>query len=218
MGQDLPPARVITVSASYGAGGSVIAPQLAQRLGLAFADRLIPAKEGAPTGAGAERVTEAEERQNSRGRFVERLALLTGGLGLPVPSADDLGDAIRPRVEASIHQVVDAGGGLILGRAAAVVLARQPGVFHVRLHGPQQQRIRRGMAIEHIDEATARSRLTETDKARDRYIKGLYGKDAADPDLYHLVLDSTAFAITDCVDLLVAAATSFWAPSGAAQD
>ena len=34
---------VITVSATYGAGGSVIAPRLASQLGLPFVDRLISA-------------------------------------------------------------------------------------------------------------------------------------------------------------------------------
>ena len=35
-----PAVRVITVSASYGAGGSVVAPALADRLGLAFLQRV----------------------------------------------------------------------------------------------------------------------------------------------------------------------------------
>ena len=53
-----PTSRIVTVSATYGSGGSVVAPQLAKRLGLPFADRLIPARgstdvpsaeEGSPT-------------------------------------------------------------------------------------------------------------------------------------------------------------------------
>ena len=34
-------ARVVTVSATYGAGGALVAPLLAERLGVPFADRLI---------------------------------------------------------------------------------------------------------------------------------------------------------------------------------
>ena len=37
-------ARVVTVSATYGSGGSLVAPALASHLGLPFADRLIPAR------------------------------------------------------------------------------------------------------------------------------------------------------------------------------
>ena len=36
-----PGVRLITVSASYGAGGSVVAPALADRLGLPFLQRVI---------------------------------------------------------------------------------------------------------------------------------------------------------------------------------
>src|SRR5229473_8608841 len=99
-------ARVVTVSATYGAGGSVIAPRLAERLEVPFADRLIPARDAPVTAPGGERVTEEERRQTSRSRFLARLALLTGGLGLPVPHPEDLTDPVRQRVEQSIRDLV----------------------------------------------------------------------------------------------------------------
>jgi cytidylate kinase len=37
------PAAVVTISASYGAGGSVVAPALAERLGWPFIDRMVTA-------------------------------------------------------------------------------------------------------------------------------------------------------------------------------
>ena len=36
------PMTVVTLSASYGAGGSQVGPRLADRLGVAFIDRVIP--------------------------------------------------------------------------------------------------------------------------------------------------------------------------------
>jgi cytidylate kinase len=202
--------RVVTMSATYGAGGSVIAPRLADRLGLPFADRLIPARDAPASTAGAEGVTDEERRQSSRSRFLARLALLTGGLGLPVPHPDDLTDPVRARVEQSIRELVDAGGAVILGRGGAVVLAGHPSAFHVRLDGPQVRRVARATAIEAIDEGTARARLDETDRARARYVDQIYGRDAADGRLYHLVLDSTCLAIDECVQVLAAAAEAFW--------
>ena len=44
-----------------------------------------------------------------------------------------------------------------------------------------------------IDEATARQRLRETDLARERFVRDIYGLDPTDPGLYALVLDGTAF-------------------------
>ena len=200
-------ARVVTVSATYGAGGSVIAPRLADQLGLPFADRLIPAED--VIAHGEERVTDVE-RDQTRTRFLTRLAQVTGGLGLPVPGPGDLTDPVRDRVEASIAQLLDQGGAVILGRAAAVVLAGDPRAFHVRLDGPAARRLARARAIEHTDEDTARARLVETDKARARYVATVYGVDSDDARLYHLVLDSTVLATDDVVDVLAAAARAFW--------
>lgn len=201
---------VVTISATYGAGGSVIGPRLAERLGLPFADRLIPARDAPAPVVGSEQVSEAERLQVSRARFLTRLAQLTGGLGLPVPHPDDLTDPIRQRVEESIHELATSTGAVILGRAGAVVLSKDPRTFHVRLDGPEDRRVTRAMAIEGIDGPTARARLHETDRARARYVDRLYGHDPADPGLYHLVLDSTALATADTIEILATAATAFW--------
>ena len=202
--------RVVTVSATYGAGGSVVAPRLAQLLGLPFADRLIPAIDAAIAEPGRERVTEEERRQTSTGRFLARLAHMTGGLGLPVPTAQDMADPIRQRVEESIATLVAGGGAVILGRAGAVVLADHERAFHVRLDGPYERRVARAMSIEGTDTDTARARLEETDRARSRYVERLYGCDPADPALYHLILDATVLATDDCVELIARAAAAFW--------
>lgn len=202
--------RVVTISATYGAGGSVIGPRLAERLGVPFADRLIPARDAPAPAVGAEQVTGAERLQISRSRFLARLAVLTGGLGLPVPHPEDLSDPVRQRVEQSIHDLVESGGAVILGRAAAVVLAGHRRAFHVRLDGPHARRAARAMTIEGIDAPTARARLLETDRARARYVDRLYGHDPADQRLYHLVMDSTVFATDACIEVLAAAAEAFW--------
>ena len=52
--------------------------------------------------------------------------------------------------------------------------------------------------------------LAETDRARARYVQRLYGRTPDDPSLYHLVMDSTVLASEDCVEILAAAAESFW--------
>jgi cytidylate kinase len=168
------PTRVVTVSATYGAGGSLVAPLLAERLGLPFADRLIPADDAAPAGPGGECLTEEERAQTSKGRFFARLA------------------------------------AVILGRAAAIVLAGHPRSFHVRLDGPPGRRAARAMQFESIDEETAKAHLEETDRARARYVDRLYGRDATDPHLYHLILDGTVMTSADVVDVIATAATAFW--------
>ena len=198
----------MTISATYGAGGSVIAPALADRLGVPFADRLIPAR-GRLTEPG-EQMTDEEREEVRRRGFFSRLAHLTGGMGLPVPDAGDLRGPVRQQVETNLEQLAREPGAVILGRGAAVVLARHPAVFHVRLDGPPEARCRQAMAMEHIDATTAHDRQHETDQARARYLARMYERDPVDPALYHLVIDSTAVPFDTCVELIERAAHAYW--------
>ena len=202
--------RVVTVSASYGAGGSIVAPAVAKRLGMPFADRLIPAADRSPTDEAGEQLAPEERQQLVRGSFLVRLASIGSGFGLPVPEADDFGDQVRNLVEESIQRIARGPGGGILGRAAAIVLGHQPGAFHVRLDGPPDRRLKQAVGIEGVDDATAQARQVDTDRARTRYVSRLYGCDPARPDLYHLILDSTAIPLDGCVDVIAVAAEVFW--------
>jgi cytidylate kinase len=99
---------------------------------------------------------------------------------------------------------------VILGRAAAVPLAGYPGAFHVRLDGPVDRRARRGSIWERVDLQTAKAHLAETDTARSRALRRLYGRDPSDPTLYHLVVDATTIAADALTEVIAAAAEAFW--------
>lgn len=207
-----PHTRTVTVSASYGAGGSVIAPRLAERIGLPFLDRLVPTSARRQQPYCGEGLNDAERAQTPLSRWISHLVRLPSVVGTPVPGPETFPDRARLRKEAaaSILEMVDTTGAVLLGRAGAVVLAGHPSAFHVRLDGPVDRRVAQAMSLEHIDEETARQRQSEADRARRAYVQRLYDRDPADPALYHLVLDSTALALSACVEVLAAAANAFW--------
>ena len=204
----------VTVSATYGAGASVIAPRLAERLGLPFFDRLIHPKTGQDAGMIAERLTQAERDQAPPAGILASLANLTSVLGLPVSGADaDPRRQLRRQVEASVEEIRSSTGGVVLGRAAAVVLAGKPAAFHVRLTGPADRCLARAMAIEAVPEAEARMRQADTDKAWSKFVMRLFDRDPADAALYHLVVDATVFPIDTVVEIVATAAEAFWSRS-----
>jgi cytidylate kinase len=199
---------MVTISATYGSGGAVIGPLLADRLGLPFADRLVHMPAGRPT---SERASDAELDEEPRSAFVQGLALLGATTNLPVSrEAADLPDRLRSDLQASLDDLLRGGGAVVLGRAAAIVLGPRPDAFHVRLDGAKDRRARRGAVWEGTDEPTALRQLEETDGARARYVHRLYGVDAADPSLYDMVLDATRFSVNDCTELIADAAERFW--------
>ena len=199
--------RLITVSASYGAGGSVVAPALAGRLGLPFLQR-VTTSEGqvAEPGPCDEQLTAEEVKATPVHRLLAHFtqAMPAGPTQSP-PSTHHQDEHLRGWGEAGIHRFLAAGGGVILGRAAAVVLGKDHG-YHVRLDGPAERRVVQGATVEGISEDEARQRLRAADKARTAYVRRLYRCDPADPALYHLMIDSTAMPLQAVIELILAAA------------
>ncbi len=202
-----PAVRLITVSAAYGAGGSVVAPAVASRLGLSFLQR-VTTSEGhvAEPGPCDEQLSAEEVKATPVHRLLAHLtqAMPAGPTQSP-PSTHHQDENLRGQGEAGIQRLLAGGGGVILGRAAAVVLGKDRG-YHVRLDGPAERRVVQGAAIEGITEEEARTRLRAADKARTAYVRRLYRCDPADPALYHLVIDSTAMRLDTVIDLIVTAA------------
>jgi hypothetical protein len=199
---------VVTLSAPYGAGGSQVGPDVAERLGVPFVDRAIPT-------AVAERLAvplhDAIERDEAVGSWLTRALLSFGQVGpvlagaTPVPGSVLTEDAFREATEQVLRQHA-VEGAVILGRAGAIVLRDVPDALHVRLTGPDEARLAQGMRLEDVDRETAQRHVEETDRARAAYVRHFYRCDARDAALYHLVIDSTAIPLDACADLIVEAA------------
>jgi cytidylate kinase len=207
-GEPAPRSPVVTLAALYGAGGSVVGPRVAERLGVELLDRKVPEDVARQTGLSEKNVGDVDERPRSR---LERLtddlaraANLTGDAAGSDARSDLQERQLRGYIEAAMARL-SAAGGVVVGRGGMVVLADVPGVLHVHLGGRRDARIRQGMALESIDRETAERRQEAEDRARIRYVGDAYGVDGEDPSLYHLMLDSTALDLDTCVDLIVAA-------------
>ncbi len=201
---------LVTIAALYGAGGSVIGPRVAARLGVAFMGREIPALAARRSGEPPEAVAEVAEGQRPR---AERLTAALGrariiGAAVARSSAEPL-EATERRLRSCIEDfLADAatGGGVLLGHGGMVVLRSVPSALHVLLRGPQQERVRQAMILQGLDRRAAEERQRVEDRARIGYVRRAYGADGLDPCWYHLVLDSTALDRDDCVEQIAAAA------------
>ncbi|PSK86267.1 cytidylate kinase [Murinocardiopsis flavida] len=219
---------VVTISATFGSGGSVIGPAVAERLGVPFLDRAIPGEVARDIGCSLEDVLEHDDRAPTGfDRLLASAARLPsvtmGSVDTTFIGATD-GDGrllydqeFVENTERVIGKVA-ADGGVVLGRAAALVLAEDDRALHVRLDGPKEQRLSRAIAMregasrealawgappaDEWREPTMRE-LDDNDRARSAYVRRFYRADAASPRHYHLVVDSTAIAVESCVDIVV---------------
>ena len=201
----------VTISAGYGAGGSVIARALAERLGYRLLDRAISSRVADQLHVTVDEAVTGAMKRSLVERFFGVLAPLAGGvIGLSEDPAESAPLAVNDAAEfrkLANAIMLDAlpGGAVILGRGGAADLRLRPDVLRVRLFGPKDARIDQAARLEDIDRETAAMRLREVDQARAYYVRRLYGCDIDDPFLYHLHLDSTQLSPAVCVDTIAAA-------------
>jgi cytidylate kinase len=210
---------LVAISASFGAAGSVIAPRVAERLGVPFVDRAIPMAVAARLNVPLDDANVYDEGTGG-GRLERMLRGFVGidtGAPTPVPAEAFSSDDFRRATEEVLLRQAATGEGVILGRAAVIVLREHPETLRVRLHGPAERRARQAMELRGIEHAAAERGRRQLDRAHEDYARQFYGVSLDDPALYHLVLDSTAVPVATCVELIAIAARDL-APARAAKD
>jgi cytidylate kinase len=200
---------LVALSASYGAGGSIVGPALARRLDVPFVDRAIPL-------AVADRLrvpyddAAAHDEQVSTG-WLERLlsGFMGGDAGAPAPLPAELfsSEDFRRATEEVLLQQAATGEGVILGRGSVVLLREHPRALRVRLDGPPERRVEQAVGLDPtLDREAAERALRKFDRTHAGYLQQLYGVDIRDLTLYHLVLDSTCIELETCVEIVARAA------------
>jgi cytidylate kinase len=199
---------VVTVSASYGAAGAEVAPLVAERLGLPFHDRAIAAQVAGRLGVP---VAEAEANDETVVRGLWRLVASLGTMPDPVggvlPTSTLLdARAYRQQTERVLAEIAEGAGGVVLGRAGAMVLAERPDTLHVRLDGPPERRFEAAVQRSGRSREEVRREMVANDRSREAYVRHFYRCDPASARHYHLVVDSTALPVEAVVELVVTAA------------
>jgi len=202
--------HVVTISASYGAGGAFVGPAVAEKLGVPFLDRAIPVAVANELGIPLEDALSRDEQVQgwlSRMLVAAAPASTDWMIGAAPPAGALLPDGhLHACTERAIRTGIRERGGVILGRAAAIVLRDHPTALHVRLDGDPERRVRQAMSLLGVSEREARTAIARNDNARTAYVRHFYRTDPANPELYHLVLDSTQLPPDDCTEIIVKAA------------
>lgn len=196
--------RAVTLSRSAGSGAYRIAELLAERL--TAADQKAPCTWAVFDGNLIERVLE-DHQQSPRlaGRFPEdRLSEIDGFM-------DEL-FGLRPTPEAIVQQTSETilklctlGNVIIIGRGGNIVARRLPGVFHVRLHGSLETRVRRVVENRGMTPEAALAWIKQGDLGRQRYLRHYFDADINDPLLYHLILNTDLVSAETASELIGAA-------------
>jgi cytidylate kinase len=111
-----------------------------------------------------------------------------------------------PKVIETILHLADSGHVILVGRGAAVVTARMPNVFHVRLIASLAKRIERVQKKNGLSPEAAARFVAKEDRGRRRYLKANFSANPEDDLLYHLVLNTDRIPCRDAAGVIAEAA------------
>ncbi len=185
----------VTVSRQLGSGGSEVARRVGDRLGWRVLDR--------------ELVEQLAERLEVSPKLVELMDETRSNwfrealLSLVEPRLVEQQAYVAVLGKVMLLAAYD-GKVVIVGRGANFLLPRSSGL-RVLVGAPRAERSRRLAEREKLAATAADRRLDELDQARADFIRRNFGAEVNDPQHYDLVLDSVAFGLEGCVDLVCAA-------------
>jgi len=186
-----------------------VAERVAAELEWTVVDDAFVEEIAARTGYPREDIAALEERVPSfMERFAQSAALSAPENLMASPSWIDQPDTIKlAHVTRDVIKELGRRDRVVLvGRAAAAILASERSAIHVRLVASRDYRVRQAVDRLGHPEKQARLHLEETDANRARYHLELYGRDWNDPVNYHMVLNTEALGVEGAVGILVARA------------
>lgn len=219
---------IITISRQYGSGGDEIAERVGQILNYKHFDKRMIIQAAKDTGLSEHEITSFSEEESHRVQsFLDRLFNRGGGAPVGRVMRQDIygtqyseevrlsEEVIVTLVQKAVRGAAASGDLIILGRGGQVILRDEPGVFHVRIECPMEERIirvkeqlRQTQNLDNTDidlRRRAQDRIVERDAASADYLRRFYRTDWADPLLYHMVLNTGRMSIFQAAEIIVAA-------------
>ncbi len=183
--------KIITVEREYGAGGSLVAAELARRKGWQLLDQQLTCEIAklASVDEGAVRC-----REEKCDPLLHRLAKVfwRGSYERSLPISDDKifdADELVELAHRVIEQKAREGKCVIVGRGAPYILRARPDTFHVFIYGSRESKIRRLINLK-MSEQEATEMVDTIDRERAAFVRKYFNAEWPCRRLYHLMLNS----------------------------
>ena len=183
--------RILVIEREYGAGASVIAEHIAQRLGWKLYDQALTEEIAALAKVHPNVCEKHEERVDS---WLYRLAKVfwrgSHERSVQLPETDVLdADCLIRLTENVLEKLAEQGNCVIVGRAAVYFLRKRTDTYCVFLYAPRELKYQRALA-ELKNEAEALERVDNVDRERKEFIQHYFGAEWPSRHLYHAMLNT----------------------------
>lgn len=183
--------KIITVEREYGAGGSLVAAELARRKGWELVDQELTAEIAKLASVDSRVVARCEEKCDT---LMHRLAKVfwRGSYERSLPIADDKifdADTMVNLAHKVIEEKAKHGHCVIVGRGAPYILRNRHDTFRVFVFGSREEKFRRLVGL-NMKEQEALETLDTIDQERALFVRKYFNAEWPCRRLYHLMLSS----------------------------
>jgi cytidylate kinase len=219
---------VITISRQYGSGGDEIVDRICKTMGYSLFDKHILAMAAFEAGLADQEIIDYSEDNYKVKNFFSRLfgsprhvtqvrIWKEDRQGVRVKEEMLLGEEHALFLERkAIEAAYKMGNMVIMGRGGQVILSAYPDVLHVRIQAPLEERLQRvrgypdlaGRDFSDSVEArrAAQDLITTSDARSEEYMKRFYGVDWSEPQLYHMVINTSKMSLELAASVIIEAA------------
>jgi CMP/dCMP kinase len=198
---------VITITRQYGAGGSLVARLVAERLGWTVIDNEFVGEVAKRAGLPPEEVAAREERAPSlMERLASALAISSPEMFVPGEPTESDEDTLIRITERVIAEAAAHGRVVLVGRGATAYLgtAREAGeAVHAYVVAQREVRIRTVMTRLKVAHGEAAKTVDEIDAARERYLERYYRRRRDDAANYHVVVNTALLGYEGAAEVIV---------------
>jgi cytidylate kinase len=185
--------RIITVEREYGAGGAMVAAELARRKGWQLVDQEITAEIAKLSSVDSRIVARCEEKCDT---LMHRLAKVfwRGSYERSLPISDDKifdADTMVHLAHKVIEDKAKHGHCVIVGRGAPYILRNRQDTFRVFVFGSRDEKIRRLVGLK-MHEKEAAELVDTIDHERALFVRKYFNAEWPCRRLYHMMLNSDA--------------------------
>ena len=187
--------KIIAISRQFGSGGRTIGKLLAEQLNIPLYDREIISQVAKESGFADSYVEEKGEYGSSdkaAGMFINRSCY----------SSASNEDTIWNFQTKFIKEHAEKEPCIIIGRCADYILRNRLDVLRVFIHADMKERIKRISEVYKINDSDPEKFLHQKDKRRAAYYQFYTDIKWGDTKNFHITLDSSAFGIEKCVQIL----------------
>lgn len=201
---------VVTIARQFGSGGAEIGHLVAETSKLQYVDYSIIEEVARRLGVDVQYASSQDEQTvgmaghildaiRVSNPFVVNYGSLFTQSTVPTQAKELAYLRLTQRV---VLELATEGDAVIVGRGSQFLLRNAPRTLHIYIFAPLAYRIKNVMEQYHLNHVAAEQLIEQRDYEHNSYLRRYYGADGQQPDLYHLLINTSLFSLALAADLI----------------